>query len=604
MRRRLAGKSLRLDCRLALLFFLIFSSFSDLRADFSNSRYDYATMNFQTIKFRLLLLGAVLIIATTVLRMVVALPFVQEQLSNLAAAQQLSVASYIARDIDQSIAARRALIGRLAGTLPPSLLQQPQELDAWIDERQRLNPLFNNGLLVIRADGKGTLAGHSPAMEQGKSNFSDDAWFRTALAATTPVISTPQRGAAGAPIIIMATPLHDAQQRIVAVLAGVAKLDAPGFLNGLQKSQLGATGSFLLISPADKLFVGASDRSMIMQPTPLPGVNLLHDRAMAGYRGTGVTINAKGVEELSAMVGVPSTGWFVVARMPTAEAFHTIDVLRGLVWKGSLLALVGVLALMLFVLPRILRPLTDVAHAMREMADGKRELAPLPVTRNDEVGSLVLGFNYLVARLREKEAALTASEARMSFIAHHDSLTGLYNRTMLDDRLQQAMARAERNGSCFALLFCDLDGFKPINDSFGHDVGDAVLVQVAARLAEGRRQIDTVARLGGDEFVILLADLVDAENDAENLARQYLTTIGMPYHVNGVSGATGATFTLTVSIGIALYQPSTMSGSQLISQADIAMYRAKRAGKNRICFFEEGTTAPAAADASMAAARA
>lgn len=538
-------------------------------------------MNFQTIKFRLILFGITLIGAGTLLRVLVALPSVQEELSNLAAAQQMSVASYIAHDIDQDIAARRALIDHLSATLPPSLLARPQELSAWLEERQHLNPLFNDGLLLIRADGKGTLAGGAPAMEQNQPNFSDNAWFRAALAATTPVISPPQRGAGGTPILIMAAPVRDAQQRTIAVLAGVVRLDAQGFLTGIQRTSLGASGGFLLVSPADRIFVSASDPAMIMQPTPAPGVNVLHDRAMAGYRGTGVTINAKGVEELSAIASVPGTGWFVVARMPTAEAFHTVHVLRGLVWKSSLLVLAGVLGIMLFLLPRILRPLTDAAQAMREMADGKRELAPLPVTQKDEVGGLVLGFNYLVARLREKEAALIASEARMSFIAHHDTLTGLYNRAMLEDRLQQALARAERNGSCFALLFCDLDGFKPINDNAGHDAGDAVLVQVAARLAEGRRHIDTVARLGGDEFVILLADLVDARGDAENLARHYLTTIGMPYHVNG------NTFTLTVSIGIALYQQSALSGSQLMSQADIAMYRAKRAGKNGICFFED-----------------
>jgi diguanylate cyclase (GGDEF)-like protein len=302
---------------------------------------------------------------------------------------------------------------------------------------------------------------------------------------------------------------------------------------------------------------------------------------MAGYRGTGITVNVKGVEELSAMVSVPSTGWFVVARMPTAEAFGLIEVLRGFVLKYSLLGLAGVLAILLLLLPRILRPLTDAAHAMREMADGKRELAPLPVRREDEVGSLVHGFNYLVGRLREKEAALKASQERMEFMAHHDSLTGLYNRAMLEDRLQQALARAHRNGSRFALLFCDLDCFKPINDEYGHDVGDAVLIQVASRLLERRRQTDTVARLGGDEFVILLTDLDDARGDAERLARQYLTAIGAPYDVEGKA------FWLGVSIGIALYEGASVSSSELLSQADFAMYQAKRTGEKRICFFEE-----------------
>lgn len=554
-------------------------------------------MNFQSMKFRFIGLSIALIAASVVLRLVVALPFVQEQLRELVAAQQLSIASYIAHDIDHSIVARRELIGELAGALPPALLRQREALAAWLEERQRLNPLFNSGLMVIRPDGYGMLAGYPMAAGREKLTFFDREWFQAALTADAPVMSAPQRGrASGDPIIIMAVPVRDAGKRVVAVLVGIAALNAPGFLDRLQENRLGATGGFLLISPADKLFVGASDPSMILKSTPLPGINLLHDRAMAGYRGTGVTINARGVEELSAMASVPSTGWFVVARMPTAEAFRLIEVLRGFVLKSGVLALAGILAVLLFLLPRILRPLTDAAHAMRQMADGKLDLAPLPVRRKDEVGSLVLGFNYLVARLREKEAALKASEVRMEFMAHHDSLTGLYNRTMLEDRLQQALARAERNGSRFALLFCDLDGFKPINDEYGHAIGDAVLIQVAARLSKGRRRIDTVARLGGDEFVILLTDLNNARGDAESLAQQYLKAISAPCDVDG------RTFALSVSIGIALYQNASASSSQLLSQADIAMYQAKRTGRNRVCFFEEAAAGMSVAEQSSAAA--
>jgi diguanylate cyclase (GGDEF)-like protein len=539
-------------------------------------------INFQSIKFRFIALGVALIAGSVALRLVFALPFAQEQLRALVAAQQLSIASYIARDIDHSIVARRALIGELAGALPSALLRDPEGLTAWLKERQRLNPLFNSGLLVIRPDGNSMLADYPGVAAREKLTFSGSEWFQAALTADAPVTSRPQRGRVGGdPLVIMAATVRDDNKRVLAVIAGVAALNAPGFLDRLQENQLGATGGFLLISPEDKLFVGASDPSMVLIPTPPPGINLLHDRAMAGYRGTGITVNVKGVEELSAMVSVPSTGWFVVARMPTAEAFGLIEVLRGFVLKYSLLGLAGVLAILLLLLPRILRPLTDAAHAMREMADGKRELAPLPVRREDEVGSLVLGFNYLVGRLREKEAALKASQERMEFMAHHDSLTGLYNRAMLEDRLQQALARGHRNGSRFALLFCDLDCFKPINDEYGHGVGDAVLIQVASRLLERRRQTDTVARLGGDEFVILLTDLDDARGDAEKLARQYLTAIGAPYDVEGKA------FWLGVSIGIALYEGASVSSSELLSQADSAMYQAKRTGEKRICFFEE-----------------
>ncbi len=512
-------------------------------------------------------LGVILIVASALLRDFFVLPFVQEQLRNLAASQQMSMATYIARDIDHSLVARRQLISELADALPLELLQQPQELTQWIKERQRLNQLFNGGFLAIRPDGSGIGDGYPAVNGRDKLSFSKRDWFQSALTSDGVAMSRPQLGRAShGPMIIMAAPIRDANHHVVAVLAGVARLNAPGFLDRLQETSLGKSGSFLLISPADRLFVDASDPSMILAPTPAPGVNLLHDRAMAGYRGTGVTINQKGIEELSAIASVPSVGWFVVARMPTSEAFSLIGTLRGVIWKSSFLALVGIVVTLLFFLPRIFRPLTDTAKAIRDMANGKRELEALPIRREDEVGSLIIGFNYLVTRLREKEAALKISQEHMQFMAHHDSLTGLYNRAILEDRLQLAIAQAERTGSRFALLFCDLDCFKEINDEYGHEVGDAVLVCAAKRLAQGRRRIDTVARLGGDEFVILLTELDDARATALHVAQQYLATISAPCEVGD------KTFAMNVSIGISVYQGTQISSSQLLSQADIALF--------------------------------
>lgn len=541
---------------------------------------------FHSMKFRFIALSVVLIVSAVLLRLFVALPFAQGLLRDQVAAQQLSIASYVAQDIDHSIKQRQALIAELVAALPPALLQQPEKLTLWIAERQRVNPLFNSGLMVVTADGDGLLAQYPAVAGRDKLTYADSDWFQAALQANAPVIGKPRRGRAnGEPILIMAAPVHDAAKRVVAVLAGVVVLNTPGFLDRLQTTRLGASGGFLLISPADKLFVSASDPTMIFKPTPAPGMNLLHDRAMAGFRGTGTTINAYGIENLLAIATVPSTGWFVVARMSTAEVFRPITAMHSFILAGTLVTMAVIIALLLLLLPRILRPLTAAARSMREMADGERPLAPLPVRRRDEVGDLVRGFNYLVARLGEKEAALKASEARLDFMAHHDALTGLYNRVMLDDRLQQALARAERDGSHFALLFCDLDDFKPINDQFGHKAGDAVLRQVAARLLDGRRGTDTVARFGGDEFVVLLTDLSNAHDMGIGVARQLLAAISAPFEIEGKSCTLGA------SIGIALYRGARISTSQLMSQADIAMYQAKRTGKNDVRVFEE-TLAP------------
>ncbi|HEY4073752.1 MAG TPA: diguanylate cyclase [Herbaspirillum sp.] len=538
---------------------------------------------YHSIKFRIIGLGIFLVIVGVAVRLCFALPFAQKLLGDLIESQQLSIATYVARDIDNSIRSRRALITELGTTLRPALLQQPEYLARWVRERQRMNPIFNR-LVVLRPDGKGIFTQYPEVKQPANFNYAQAEWFQATLHATagTPVMSKPHRGIAdGKPLLIMAVPVLDDDKHVVAILAGIVALNSTGFLDGLQNIPLGATGGFLLISPADKLFVGSSEPSMILKPTPPVGVNLLHDRAMAGFRGSGTTINAFGVEELSTMVSVPSTGWFVVARMPTKEAFHPIIATRTFVLVSTVVFVSVLIAILLTVLPHLLRPLTAMAHSMREMADGKRQLAPLPIKRHDEVGDLVLGFNYLLARLQEKENALIESEARLSFMAHHDPLTGLLNRSMLEAHIDQALAYAERNGSHFALLFCDLDGFKTINDQFGHKAGDAVLCEVAKRLLDGRRRTDTVARFGGDEFIVLLSDLKDPRVTAFAVAQQLLKAVAMPFHIEG------QIFSLGTSIGIALSNDAGSSPSQLISRADIAMYRAKRAGKNGFCIFDE-----------------
>ncbi len=527
-------------------------------------------------------LSIALVAIATVVRVLIVGPFARDLVSEKAASEQLLTASYVAREIDHSLQMRRELIATLASSLPPALLQRPQELAQWVHDRQRVNPLFDRGLLVLQADGSALLVEYPVVPGRAQVDYSDTDWFRAALQAEGTVISRPQRSVlSGEPTLSMAIALRDGHGRPMAVLAGMVRLNMTGFLDRLQSDQLGTDSDLQLVSPADQLFVSASDSAMVLQATPAPGINALHDRAMRGYRGTGMALNAKGEQALSAMASVPSTGWFVVASRPMTKVFALIRTLGWRIfWKTAPTISVIMLALLWLLLPRMLRPLKDSAHAMREMADGKRELAPLPIPRQDEVGNLVAGFNYLVLCLRKKDAALKESERRLEFMAHHDMLTGLHARSMLEDRMQQAFARARRHGAHFAILFCDLDNFKPINDQFGHAAGDAVLRQVAERLSAGRRQTDTVARIGGDEFVILLTELDHPHEAALNVAHQLQVALGQPF------GIAGQAVTLGASIGIALYRADSISAAELMSQADQAMYQAKRDGKNGVHFFE------------------
>ncbi|OOC10211.1 diguanylate cyclase domain-containing protein [Thioalkalivibrio halophilus] len=160
------------------------------------------------------------------------------------------------------------------------------------------------------------------------------------------------------------------------------------------------------------------------------------------------------------------------------------------------------------------------------------------------------------------------SEQRLWHQAHHDSLTGLPNRSLLQEHLRQALSRARRNGTRLALLVCDLDGFKPVNDRLGHDAGDVVLVTVAARLRSGLRESDVVARVGGDEFVLLL-EAVGGPEDVRAVGRKLHQRFAEPVEINQEAVRVG------LSLGAAIYPDDGERAEELLQQADHAMYVAK-----------------------------
>lgn len=176
------------------------------------------------------------------------------------------------------------------------------------------------------------------------------------------------------------------------------------------------------------------------------------------------------------------------------------------------------------------------------------------------------------------------AEERINALAFFDQLTGLPNRTLLLDRLKQMLLSSSRNDSHGALLFIDLDNFKTLNDTLGHDVGDQLLKEVALRLTHCVRDGDTVARLGGDEFVVVLANLntndKEAAQDTETVAEKILTTLNKPYHLGHVTHHTSA------SIGATLFKGARTPIDDLMKQADLSMYKAKAAGRNAVRFFD------------------
>jgi len=232
-------------------------------------------------------------------------------------------------------------------------------------------------------------------------------------------------------------------------------------------------------------------------------------------------------------------------------------------------------------------------EAARESAPWKSYFATKLFVGNREFGALVFasrspreqGILEVDRDLLQLMALFVAAALervqhaeRIEQLAFYDSLTGLPNRVLFDDRIRQAIGAAKRYNRGFAVMYLDLDEFKQINDRFGHPVGDLVLKAVSDRLSSTLRESDTVARFGGDEFVIL-QPVVNGPADAENLARKIVATMQRPLELQAYPRA------VQTSIGIALYPQDAADAAHLMELADRALYRAKRSGRNRWEFF-------------------
>ena len=215
---------------------------------------------------------------------------------------------------------------------------------------------------------------------------------------------------------------------------------------------------------------------------------------------------------------------------------------------------------------------------IQEVSRNKRFTARVPIERHDEIGLLSAEFNNMLCELQARDVAKSEAESKLQRQALTDDLTGLPNRRLLSDRLSQALEMAKRDHSIVALLYLDLDGFKLVNDSLGHTVGDMLLAEVAQRLQTRIRKSDTLARLGGDEFTVILTQL-NGRDEAALVAKSLLQVLSGPFLIENHD------INISASIGIALFPETGADANELLQQADGAMYSAKRDGKNRIMYF-------------------
>lgn len=731
--------------------------------------------------------------------------------------QQFATVSMVATQINRELTHRIKSLEIVASQAGEAMQQGPVATQAFLEQHHDLRELFSAGISTV--DKRGDRTAYSPYEERRFGvNLMDRDYINTPLKEGKTTIGRPIIGRTEhQPVVVMGAPIRDSDGSIVGVLHGSVIMSRPNYLDQITESRYGKTGGYLLISPAIRRIVTASDKSRAMEELSAPGVSPLLDRFVDGYEGSGVLVDPKGVEKLASAKRVPESGWIVVASLPTSEAFAPIIAMKQRMFIATIVLTLIAGGLCWWLLRRQLSPLLDTAHKLSAMSSSDRPLQPLPIGRNDEIGQLIASFNHLIEiigkrgsdlqdsheilnhilgttkdgfwrtdtkgvlldvnetycqlsgfsraellkmeiadlevlfasseipkhiknvvdsgyelfeskhrrkdgtvwnaeisitycpvdggillvfirditerKQSEEELQLAATvfsharegivimapdgsiidvndafakitgydrddvlgkkppllhaglqdktffdamwvdlvkkgfwngevynrrkngeiypellaispvrdskgviqhflalfsditelkehEKQLEHIAHYDALTKLPNRVLLADRLHQAMAQTQRRGNRLAVAYLDLDGFKEVNDSYGHEVGDQLLIALAGRMSETLREGDTLARMGGDEFTAVLLDLADIESCVPMLNRLLAATahpIRIGNHVHQVSA----------SLGVAFYpQEDNVDADQLLRQSDQAMYQAKLAGKNRFHFFD------------------
>ena len=228
----------------------------------------------------------------------------------------------------------------------------------------------------------------------------------------------------------------------------------------------------------------------------------------------------------------------------------------------------------------ITEPVTAMSTTMQEVSCTKDYSKRVVSSDIDEMGCLATHFNEMLAEIERRDITLIERQDELYKLANFDSLTGLPNRALYRDRLEQAVRRATRTGEQLAVLFIDLDNFKMINDTHGHQIGDRFLQETAVRLASGTRADDTLARLGGDEFSVFMQDVKSTEN-ALMIARKHVKNLFPHYQIEDKNLFASA------SVGVAIFPEHGVTAEALLKNADSAMYLAKEKGKNNVELFSE-----------------
>ena len=385
------------------------------------------------------------------------------------------------------------------------------------------------------------------------------------------------------PTVVVSTPVFSPKGKRLGIIAinidlnGLSRLLKANLPSSYQLYLSNQSGDFLIHPDASQTFGFDRGKRILIQDSFRPVLSLIHGKGM-----NVVTYVDEGRQtqdgHVAAFVRLPFGDTidkrFVILGLSQPLEHITRETTK-LGWETFqiILAFSGLALILSMLVSRIVTgPLNAMVSAINRFSK-EHVISTMPLTRKDELGLLSRSFHDMQTQIMAHLSELNENRKALDHLARHDTLTGLPNRRMFFDRLEHAIAVSRRSGKHLAVLFVDLDRFKEINDTFGHAVGDKVLISAANLLKSSVREVDTVARLGGDEFVILI-DMLDDPQHVKIIVQKLHTLFQRAIKIDGRDMYVHA------SIGAGIFPKDGKDADELMQNADQAMYNSKKDGGN------------------------
>jgi PAS domain S-box-containing protein len=383
-------------------------------------------MNLSTIKNRLVVSVALFLGLALGLTAIATYLYFKQQTTRLIQQQQFTIASSIAAGLDDKLTSAHTTLIKATGHLSPELLKDPKKAQAWLNNRIAMKSLFGSGLFLFTPHGH--LLVENPQLPGRRGmDFSFREYYQKTVATGKPYISNPYPSTKhGHPTIMMTAPIFAADGHLIGILGGTIDLLAKDTIfQTITQTTLGKTGYLYLFSK-DRINVFHHDPARTMKKDVLPGMNLLFDKAIEGFEGSGETVNSKGVRAITSFKHLRTTDWILAAHLPVAEAYQPVRQFRTTFLAGIVLVMLVAIAGTWLLAGSITAGLTRLARRMEQIDPHNLAHAePIPVSGNDEIVQLATSFNSLLAELAAVHHEQTTRQERQTLLFNSISESGL-----------------------------------------------------------------------------------------------------------------------------------------------------------------------------------